>query len=540
MKSDSNTTPSPTEAKPPKLREQVIKGTRYTYLDYPYWDPYKKQMRHKRVYTGHYDESGNFIDSKHYVASLQKPVENNNIIYKHKFFGATYLLDKISNNIGLFDDLKYVFPNEYKKIISLVYYLVLENDNNFYKYNKWEKFHITPYGKPIDSQRISELLSNISENQKINFFKLQIDRRLSEEYLVYDITSISSYSELIKHIKYGHSKDNDDLPRVNLALILGQNSFMPVYYRLLPGNINDVTTIQKFIYDTKFLGISNMDFIMDRGFYSADNINNMALNNLNYIVGIRNSAKIVSNYVKNFSGDFDNHNCFLNDYGVFYHTKNIYTPFNTRSKYNNNIKTNKSYLHIYHDPHKAIEDKNKFYNKVNAIKNRLKDKIATKSDINFLKNVTSLSFDGKRFNIQIDDDLIKEYTYQFGFFSLISNYIDDANTALSIYKNKDIIEKSFANLKNRLNFRRTCAHSYDNLGGALFVQFIALILLFYINNVMKKNNLYNNYTLETLLDEFDIIERFEYKSSVYHYGEITNKQADLFNFFGINIREIIP
>jgi transposase len=541
MERTTTTTPRPADSKPPKLREQLINGTRYTYLDYPYWDTYKKQMRHKRVYTGHYNEAGEFIDSKNYLASLQKPVENIFVPYKHKFFGAIYLLDTIANNIGLVDNLKSVFPYEYKKILSLSYYLVLENENPFYRYNKWEKYHITPYDNPIDSQRISELLSDFSETHKINFFKLQIERRLAEEYLAYDSTSISSYSELIKQVKFGFNKDHDDLPQINLALLLGQQSLIPVYYRLLPGNINDVTTLQKLIIDIKALGVTNMNFVMDRGFYSELNINEMISNNLNFIVGVKNSVKIVSNYIKSFSGEFDNYKYFLSDYDMFYRTKTIYLPFNGRSKNNidNNIKSKRAFLHVYHNPYKSVEEQNSFYRKIISIKNNLLDKTATISETNFIKNLSSLSFNGESFNINIDDELIKEQTYQYGFFALISNYLNDANSVLSIYRNKDIIEKSFSNLKNRLNLRRTSVHSYGNLEGSLFIQFIALILTFYIHNIMKNNNLYKNYTLETLLDELDIIERFEYEPSVFHYGEITTKQVDLFKYFGIDIKEII-
>jgi transposase len=267
----------------------------------------------------------------------------------------------------------------------------------------------------------------------------------------------------------------------------------------------------------------------------------MISNNLRFIVGVKNSVKIVSNHIKKFSGDFDNYKYFLSDYNMFYRTKTVYLPFNCRSKnnYDNNIKSKRAFLHIYHDPLKSVEEQNNFYRKIISIQKNLKDKTATISETNFIKNLLALSFDGESFKINIDDDLIKQQTYQYGFFALISNYLNDANSVLSIYRNKDIIEKSFSNLKNRLNLRRTSVHSYENLEGAIFIQFISLILTFYIHNIMKINNLYKNYTLESLLDELDIIERFEYEPSIFHYGEITNKQVDLFKYFGINIKEII-
>lgn len=46
-----------------------------------------------------------------------------------------------------------------------------------------------------------------------------------------------------------------------------------------------------------------------------------------------------------------------------------------------------------------------------------------------------------------------------------------------IYRNKDLIEKSFGNLKERLDMRRMSVASEENFEGKLFIQFIALMYL---------------------------------------------------------------
>ncbi len=55
------------------------------------------------------------------------------------------------------------------------------------------------------------------------------------------------YSEMIKEVKYGHNKDLDDLGQINLALVLGEESMLPVCYRKLTGNIHDVSTVKKIL-----------------------------------------------------------------------------------------------------------------------------------------------------------------------------------------------------------------------------------------------------------------------------------------------------
>ena len=159
-----------------------------------------------------------------------------------KFFGATYLLDVLGQRLGLVSDLKQCFPRSYKKIISLAYYLILEADSPLSRFSKWSSLHQHPYGKDIPSQRSSEIFGSITEEDRYRFFRLQAARRAELEYWAYDITSVSSYSECLKQIRYGYNKEQDHLAQLNLALVFGQESGLPFYYRKLPGNVTDVKT----------------------------------------------------------------------------------------------------------------------------------------------------------------------------------------------------------------------------------------------------------------------------------------------------------
>jgi transposase len=142
--------------------------------------------------------------------------------------------------------------------MSLAYYLILESDSPMYRFSKWAQNHKHPFVADIPSQRISEIFSSVGEESKMNFFNSQANCRSEKEYVAYDTTSISSYSELIDHVKYGKNKDGESLPQVNLALVFGQTSMLPVYFRKLPGNITDVMTIRKLLRDMKYLNINKV------------------------------------------------------------------------------------------------------------------------------------------------------------------------------------------------------------------------------------------------------------------------------------------
>ncbi len=86
---------------------------------------------------------------------------------------------------------------------------------------------------------------------------------------------------------------------------------------------------------------------------------------------------------------------------------------------------------------------------------------------------------------QVREEVIANIRRYYGFFALITNETMDAVTALELYRNKDVVEKAFGNVKERLNMRRTLVSSEQSLDGKLFVMFVALIYLSYIKKQMQ-------------------------------------------------------
>lgn len=139
-------------------------GITYAYHNESYWDKEKQQSRAKRTLIGKVDpDTGKIIPTRAY----QKKDKPSDIPLKpgpvpitkmqRSFYGATYLLDQISNKTGITADLKVCFPNVYKQILSIAYYLILEGNNALSRFSHWQKLHIHPFGQDIPSQRSSEI-----------------------------------------------------------------------------------------------------------------------------------------------------------------------------------------------------------------------------------------------------------------------------------------------------------------------------------------------------------------------------------------------
>ena len=98
---------------------------------------------------------------------------------------------------------------------------------------------------------------------------------------------------------------------------------------------------------------------------------------------------------------------------------------------------------------------------------------------------------------------------------------------------RDVAEKAFWNYKDRLNLRRTLASSESSLEGKLFVEFVALIYLSYINKKMEDGHLYSRYTMHELLDELDVIECYLEPGKAPIQGEVLMKQEKLYLDLGV-------
>ena len=518
----------------------------YAYIDKPFWNPDKGQAAHKREYIGKYDGK-NFTPNDTYYR-LKAEYEQSLVPLKtgpvptdiciRQFYGATYLLDQISSITGIAIDLERCFGSLSKQILSIAYYLVIEEGQAMYRFHKWGATHKHPYGKDLPSQRSSELFGLIAEEAKMDYFKRQAKRHGLNEYLAFDTTSISSYSRLIKQAKYGKNKEGDSLPQINLALLYGEESMLPVYYRKLAGNITDVKTIENLLKDIDFLELEKLKLVMDRGFYSEKNINDLMKHHHKFLIGAKMSLKIVANRLDSIRADFVsrfNYNSELKLYVRSFTEEWDYTEEHPRIG-ETTTDTRRIYLHIYYNDQKATDDKARFNAMLDRLENNLINGTPDPADEKlyqkyFIINETPVR--GKTYTFK--EDAIRKAEKNYGYFALITNGIKDPVEALNIYRLKDLIEKSFGNLKERLSMRRMSVASEENFEGKLFVQFVALQLSSYIKRQMDEKGLFSDYTIQSLLDELDVIEYYQQPGKSHHLSEITEKQRKLYEVMNVRV-----
>ena len=445
-------------------------------------------------------------------------------------YGAFYLYRTLAERIGLLNVLRNALPYCWEEVFNLAAYLVSTGEPFSYCEDWLASTEALPVG-PMTSQRISELLANITKDERDDFHHLWCEHRSEVEYLALDITSTSSYSQLIDSVEMGYNRDGEDLPQINICLLVGYHSRYPIYETVYSGSLRDVTTLQTTIRAFQVLaGKKPIIVVMDKGFYSATNIDAMLSveQRADFIVAVPFTCDYANNFVKNESGDIDRlSNTIVHGQGSLRAVSRLY-------KWHNK---NDLYVHIYYNARKGQNKRDELYTYVTTLRDHaMKEpaKCQNKQDYKKYLAIRRSKKSSIGYTIKIREDIVESELKTAGWMLVISNCVKDAQEAIKIYREKDIVEKGFHRLKNSLDLGRLRVHNETRMQNKVFVGFISLILLTAIHNIMDEKNLYSKMTMKKLILALSRFKLHVVKG-VRIMSPLTKEQRSIFEAFGVKL-----
>ena len=499
----------------------------YLYEATSYWDKEKKQNRQKRKYLGKQDpKTGELISTK-------KTLSPKNV----RDYGHVYLGKTIANKIGLTECLKKSFPNNWNKLLHLALYQLIEA-RPMYMQSEWAQSCYVSNNMAMVSQRISETLKNLGVNDcaRTNFFKNWIANQETQDGAWLDITSFSSYSQNIDFCEWGYNRDRESLPQVNLGLLVGSKTKLPYYYNVYPGSIADVSTLEKTTTIVKKLGAKIKTLIIDRGFYSASNIEMLCESKLKFVIPMPSNLKLTEKLLNSSSeklGSMHEH---------IIHQKEVLFYHQTECQ----IGENKVTAFVFMDDKRRSYETQILLLKLHEIEELLKRKKFC--DIDKAKEFIDGCFKGcsKLFEInknsqgeiviKRDSKAVLSKQGKLGKFILITNEEEfDAKTIIAMYRQRDGVEKIFDYVKNELKIDRLRIHSRDALEGRLFIAFIAVILYTAILQALKDTNLIKKYSVAKIMMELRKIRVIEFNDAENMLSETTKTQREILSTLNIDL-----
>ena len=104
---------------------------------------------------------------------------------------------------------------------------------------------------------------------------------------------------------------------------------------------------------------------------------------------------------------------------------------------------------------------------------------------------------------------IDEQLAQGGFFLIAeTDFKKTSGEILELYRRRDVVEKSFDDLKNELDMKRLRCHGSETAQGKTFVAFLALIVRSYMLGKLTPMLRQNSYPFQKILLELDKISSF--------------------------------
>ena len=288
----------------PFIRYKTIGQNQYAYQITPYWDPQTKKPKQKTKYLG------KVINKEKHIYQKNHPKEKQILD-----FGDTYLLDTFyQQQTKLPTLLKQTLKQNADTTLTLIYYKLCHNAAMMYTQKWYEGNYLNLKNKqtqqqhhqPLTSQNISRHLQTLADpNLQKTFFSTYIPQltNTTKHAIVIDGTSLPNqiHNPLTTWGRSGEEIDK----QIRFILAVDSNQHKPLFFRTLPGNIVDVSSLQNTLYELKQYGIKNAFIFLDAGFFSEDNLKQMYKENLDFIIRLPSGRRLYKQLIEQYGRELE-------------------------------------------------------------------------------------------------------------------------------------------------------------------------------------------------------------------------------------------
>ena len=514
------------------LHTYVRKGHTYVEAYRNEWDPEKKRSRiAQRKYVGVLDTTTGRVRLGKKYLSENPQYEGKILYYEDKqlvertpeevqeeldkrvpsplndvvSYGASAACWLVAQQSGMLEDLKKTFGAEVgADLLRLAVYQYLDG-GSMDCFEQWASQHWLPKARTFSGQRISEMLSKITHQDITSYLKLRNHRCVehfnkvktqAEElkkpgprfrYLALDSTALSTYSVTISSAAYGYAKQNPELRQVNFTLGVDYLNGDVCYAYESEGSITDKSVYPHLMMDLHHNGYNLQDTVIvtDRGYQSICNIQRLLDIEINYVCGVPLTEESVKQLFERYKSSLSNP-AFLN--GRLKVAARTSKELWEKATDSGPLHLSTS-LHLYKYPELAAQQAISLHQKIEEVlekknsgeklhsadRNRVRNYIVENNKNVWVKNIKGL----------------EEFLTRAGCFAIRTNCIEDPFECLAVYKQRQIVETAFRQMKvlNGNNRLRCTERTY-----------VGKLLLFVIAQSLRMRMLYTVKENEQRLD----------------------------------------
>lgn len=470
------------------LHTYVRKGHTYVEAYRNEWDPEKKRSRiAQRKYVGVLDTTTGRVRLGKKYLSENPQYEGKILYYEDKqlvertpeevqeeldkrvpsplndvvSYGASAACWLVAQQSGMLEDLKKTFGAEVgADLLRLAVYQYLDG-GSMDCFEQWASQHWLPKARTFSGQRISEMLSKITHQDITSYLKLRNHRCVehfnkvktqAEElkkpgprfrYLALDSTALSTYSVTISSAAYGYAKQNPELRQVNFTLGVDYLNGDVCYAYESEGSITDKSVYPHLMMDLHHNGYNLQDTVIvtDRGYQSIYNIQRLLDIEINYVCGVPLTEESVKQLFERYKSSLSNP-AFLN--GRLKVAARTSKELCEKATDSGPLHLSTS-LHLYKYPELAAQQAISLHQKIEEVlekknsgeklhsvdRSRVRNYIVENNKNVWVKNIKGL----------------EEFLTRAGCFAIRTNCIEDPFECLAVYKQRQIVETAFRQMK---------------------------------------------------------------------------------------------
>lgn len=524
------------------------------YIEYEYdriYDPVRQYTFPKRVTIGKLSETDpelmqpnqNFLK---YFPNAELPETKNRTSRSSCLrVGAYFVLRKIIEEYNLAELLGgYFEQRDLGLFLDLAVYSIIAENNAAQYYPDYIYNHplFTNGMKQYSDSTVSDFLNSVTDDQSIGVLNSWNETRnhLEKIYISYDSTNKNCQAGDIEMVEFGHPKVDVGQPVFNYAVAYDTHNQEPLFYEKYPGSLNDISQLQ-FMLDKAFgYGYKKIGFILDRGYFSCENIQYMDKCGYSFVIMVKGMASLVNELVLQHKGTFESKRVNnIYEYGVY--GKTVKHRLYAGDK-------KERYFHLYHSISKESAERAGIENRLNQMTLYLKKyQNKVKEFGPGFEKYFNLHYDEKTQAFVLPEErcsVVERELDLAGYFCIITSEKMSAKEAIELYKSRDTSEKLFRGDKSYLGNKSIWVYSEESARAKIFVEFVAMILRCRMYTKLKEEmkNLEkkpNYMTVPVALKELEKIEMVRQLDNVYRLDHaVTANQKTILNAFGLDANHI--
>lgn len=460
--------------KPKGTMVKVINGNKYYVYEYK---SYKDDCGKRKTQMG--KMIGKIIEGKGFIPNDTYACDGFITTLEYGQYKLVY-----ENSKEVFQSLLDVFNYEDAARIYVMALISYVNGytsiKNFSKYYEQSYLNIEFNGIKMGATSLSTLLDNLGrKGDKVNRFEENLTNSSSREIAV-DGHVIPNYSLENDLADYGNKYRQINDTQVNLIMGYDINGEKPLFSRFYAGSKLDKVSIKDILARKD---LSNILFIVDRGFYSKENIKMFCDNGNKYIIPLSQNLKAYKDIIYQFKLD----------------DKFVYET--------NRKKSIIEYKEFVNNGSKVIIYKDQYQNMIESA--------------DYLKNIEKkiAGFTKEKY---------EEISNFFGLIVLETNLDIKASEIYFKYKQRWKIETFYNFLKNKNGLEAIGESDYYKMQG---IAFVTLIVGLIQSNIKKNTKCISGKSISDILLEARMV-KLHYKNE--HWYVENTKKATLEMFAALN------